>query len=130
MRCPFFDNSLTTNYIIFTSFCVRKRVFCLLLCKDCPLENIVVSGVFAIAHTRHSLFSPFSHSLYPPPAAVVLKAPTGTVALTNSNLDFVINKRRDFELNVLGKVSAIFFPSHCTNCTRAIVRGSSSWTFY
>ena len=29
-----------------------------------PLENIVVSGVYAVAPTRYSLFSPLSPSLY------------------------------------------------------------------
>ena len=39
-----------------------------------PVENIVASCVFALAPTRCSLFSPLSHSLYPPPAALVLQA--------------------------------------------------------
>ena len=39
-----------------------------------PVENIVASCVFAVAPTRCSLFSPLSHSLYPPPAALVLQA--------------------------------------------------------
>ena len=42
-----------------------------------PLENIVASGAFAVARFQCSLFSPFSPSLPPPPAAVKLKALAG-----------------------------------------------------
>ena len=40
----------------------------------CPLENIVVSGVYAVAPTRYSLFSPLSPSLLLAPRAVGLQA--------------------------------------------------------
>ena len=42
-----------------------------------PLENIVVLGVYAVAHTQYSLFSPLSCSLHPPPAALPLQARRG-----------------------------------------------------
>ena len=40
----------------------------------CPLENIVVSGMYTVVPTRYSLFSPLSHSLFRPPGAVALQA--------------------------------------------------------
>ena len=39
-----------------------------------PLENIVVSGVYAVAPTRYSLFSPLSPSLHLAPRALGLQA--------------------------------------------------------
>jgi len=45
-----------------------------------PLENIVASGVFAVAHTRYSLFSPISPSLFLAPRALGFDALAGLPA--------------------------------------------------
>ena len=64
----------------------QKRPLEILTERDSPLENIVVSGVSAVAHTRHSLFSPSLRSLPLAPRAVALAARNGTAPLTNSNV--------------------------------------------
>lgn len=79
-----------------------------------PLENIVVSAVYAVAPVRHSLFSPLSPSLHLAPRAVGLQARAFCFAngASSSNLPvktkkdtdwcpFVLAEKERFELSIV-----------------------------
>ena len=70
--------SLWTKTEGFWGFCCGIYLGCTIWLRGvgmtCPLENIVVSGVYAVAPTRYSLFSPLSPSLHLAPRALGLQA--------------------------------------------------------
>ena len=90
-----------------------------------PLENIVVSGVYAVAPTRYSLFSPLSPSLHLAPRALGLQAhslrPTLSAEGVNVQIPSRSAKRKQPKWVAFFLVAEVGFEPHDLRVMRSYI---------